>query len=100
MRSELFDLSLLHSTKVTDVRPASTARVVEGEMLLAAVMAVLLSAACGLSPPRFGSRAWERRGVYAGRSDMPRVADVAAAVGAPAPWQVCACSTLCLEGCL
>ena len=64
------------------------------------MMTVLLSAACGLSPPRFGSRAWERRGVYAGRSDMPRVADVAAAVGAPAPWQVCACSTLCLEGCL
>ena len=65
-----------------------------------ALLIVLLSAACGLSPPRFGSRAWERRGVYAGRSDMPRVADVASAVGAPAPWQVCASSTLCLEGCL
>ena len=60
-----------------------------------ALLIVLLSAACGLSPPRFGSRAWERRGVYAGRSDMPRVADVAAAVGAPAPWQVCACSRPC-----
>ena len=73
---------------------------VYGKMLRAALLIVLLSAACGLSPLRFGSRAWERRGVYAGRSDMPRVADVASAVGAPAPWQVCACSTLCLEGCL
>ena len=73
---------------------------VHGKTLRAALLIVSLPAACGLSPPRFGSRAWERRGVYAGRSDMPRVADVASAVGAPAPWQVCACSTLCLEGCL
>ena len=68
---------------------------VHGKMLRAALLIVLLSAACGLSPPRFGSRAWERRGVYAGRSDMPRVADVAAAVGAPAPWQVCAPARPC-----
>lgn len=55
----------------------------------ATLLVVLLGAASGLSPVRFGAKkAWQRRGVYAGRSDMPRVADVAAAVGAPAPWQV------------
>ena len=58
-------------------------------MLLRATLLIgLLGAASGLSPARFGAKAWQRRGVYAGRSDMPRVADVAAAVGAPAPWQV------------
>lgn len=57
-------------------------------MLLRSLLVVLLGAASGLSPVRFGAKAWQRRGVYAGRSDMPRVADVAAAVGAPAPWQV------------
>ena len=70
---------------------AVLARFCEREMR-AALLVVLLGAASGLSPVRFGAKAWQRRGVYAGRSDMPRVADVAGAVGAPAPWQV-SCST-------
>ena len=70
-------------------------------MLLRAPLLIgLLGAASGLSPARFGAKAWQRRGVYAGRSDMPRVADVAAAVGAPAPWQVSLLGLLGLLGLL
>jgi hypothetical protein len=71
---------------------AQQSRYSRNREMRAALLVVLLGAASGLSPVRFGAKAWQRRGVYAGRSDMPRVADVAAAVGAPAPWQV-SCST-------
>ena len=33
------------------------------------------------------ARAWQKRGVYGDRTDMPSVAEVSAAVGVPAPWE-------------
>ncbi|EOD30942.1 hypothetical protein EMIHUDRAFT_99225 [Emiliania huxleyi CCMP1516] len=55
--------------------------------MLSRVSVVLLLASTA-SAISLRGRAWQRRGVYGrGRTDMPSVAEVSAAVGVPAPWE-------------